>query len=65
MLTGSLPAAQQYNQSLNLLLRDFYISAVIEGKNTDADFDQFIATWSDAGGAQVEAEMNDWLQKNP
>jgi putative aldouronate transport system substrate-binding protein len=64
-LTASLPAAQQYNQSLNLLLRDFYINAVIEGKNTDADFDAFIAAWSEAGGAQVEAEMNTWLQNNP
>jgi hypothetical protein len=64
-LTASLPAAQQYNQSLNLLMRDFYISAVIEGKNSDADFDAFIAAWSEAGGAQVEAEMNNWLQNNP
>ncbi len=62
--TSSLPAAQQYNQSLNLLINDFYIQAVVEGKTSDADFDEIIARWESEGGLELEAAMNQWLQEN-
>jgi putative aldouronate transport system substrate-binding protein len=64
-LASSLPAFQQYSQSLNVLLNDFYIQAVVENKTSDADFDEIITRWESEGGAELEAAMNQWLQEHP
>ena len=64
-LTSSLPAVQQYAQSLNKMLGDFYIQAIVENKTTDADFDEITARWESEGGSAIEAEVNQWLKDHP
>ena len=54
-----LEAVSKYNQSLWQMTSDYYLK-VISGTESLDLYDEFVQEWNDAGGAEVEAAINEW-----
>lgn len=58
----SLPSYSKYTTSLNQLLADAFLQ-IISGTKTVDDLDSVIADWKNAGGAEVQTELEKWYSE--
>jgi putative aldouronate transport system substrate-binding protein len=58
-LLAPLPSSTKYNEELNKIEQETYISIITGDQPLDA-FDRFVDRWNKGGGEQLTKEANEW-----